>query len=153
MPRAGGALRPRGRARGVRACCGGRALSGAAPAPRGAPEPPPTPPNNAKRRRTPPEPCPLGTPAKQTPQVLRETQGYTINDAGAETNIQVQKFAYSKRTRTIRNGARDARAAGVAVRELRQRDLTPDVCRQLMAVTGGWLFWGGGCFVGVFSRS
>ncbi|KAI8473265.1 MAG: hypothetical protein J3K34DRAFT_519108 [Monoraphidium minutum] len=71
--------------------------------------------------------------------VLKETQRYTINDAGAETLIQVQRFNYSRRTRTIRNGARDARNAGVAVRELRAGDLTPEVCQQLMAVTGDWL--------------
>jgi hypothetical protein len=79
-------------------------------------------------------------------QVLKDTQGYTINDAGAETNIQVQKFNYSKRTRTIRNGARDARAAGVSVRELRAADLTPETCQQLKAVTGAWVIGGCGAF-------
>jgi hypothetical protein len=77
-------------------------------------------------------------------QVLKDTQGYTINDCGAETSIQVQKFSYSKRTRTIRNGVRDATAAGVVVRELLPADVTTGIMQQLLAVTGarvlaGWV--------------
>jgi hypothetical protein len=69
-------------------------------------------------------------------RLLRDEQGYAVNDMGAETNILIQKWAYSKKTRTIRNAARDARGAGVEVRELSHKDLTTEVCRQLANVTG-----------------
>lgn len=68
--------------------------------------------------------------------LLRDKFAFGVNDMGAETNILVQQWAYGKRTRTIRNATRDARAAGVGVRELRPGDLTPEVCRQLATVTG-----------------
>ena len=72
-------------------------------------------------------------------RLIKEQEGMQINDMGAETNVLVQSWAYSKKTRTIRNSARDARAAGVAVRELTAADVTPDVARQLERVTGDWV--------------
>ncbi|KAI8475872.1 MAG: hypothetical protein J3K34DRAFT_517039 [Monoraphidium minutum] len=71
--------------------------------------------------------------------ILKTQCGFAINDMGAETNILVQQWAYNKKTRTIRMAARDARAAGVAVRELTMADLSPEVCRQLAQVTGDWV--------------
>jgi hypothetical protein len=71
-------------------------------------------------------------------RVLQEQLGFTIADMGAETNILVQAWGYSKRTRTIRVAARGARSAGVRVREVGLAGLTQDVCRQLADVTGAW---------------
>ncbi|GBF97099.1 hypothetical protein Rsub_10110 [Raphidocelis subcapitata] len=71
--------------------------------------------------------------------VLRDHRGMQVQDIGAETNVMVQTWAYGKKTRTIKNAARDARAAGVRVRELRSEDLTPEVCKQLAHVTGDWI--------------
>jgi hypothetical protein len=75
-------------------------------------------------------------------QILKDNLGLHINDMGAETNLLVQAWAYNKKTRTIRMAARDARVAGVAVREVFQHELTPEVCQQLAHVTGGCLGWG-----------
>jgi lysylphosphatidylglycerol synthetase-like protein (DUF2156 family) len=72
--------------------------------------------------------------------LLRDHAAMQIQDIGAETTVLVQSWAYGKKTRTIKNAARDARAAGVRVRELTGDDLTPEVCRQLAHVTGGCLF-------------
>jgi hypothetical protein len=80
-------------------------------------------------------------------QILKDNIGLHINDMGAETNLLVQAWAYNKKTRTIRMAARDARTAGVAVREVLQHELTPEVCQQLAHVTGGCLGWGR-CAVG-----
>jgi lysylphosphatidylglycerol synthetase-like protein (DUF2156 family) len=67
---------------------------------------------------------------------LRDELGLYVNDIGAETNLLVQTWAYGKKTRTIRVAVRDARSAGVAVREVQQHELTPEVCQQLANVTG-----------------
>lgn len=69
-------------------------------------------------------------------RLVRDQEGMQVNDMGAETNILVQSWAYTKKTRTIRNSARDARADGVSVRELSPADLTPDIAQQLERVTG-----------------
>jgi hypothetical protein len=74
-----------------------------------------------------------------------------VTDMGAETNIMVQAWAYNKKTRTIRNAARDARALGYSVRELAPEDLSPEVCKQLAHVTGeggGGGGWGAGVAAG-----
>lgn len=68
--------------------------------------------------------------------LLRDEIGMSINDMGGETNILVQSWAYGKRTRVLRNATRDARAAGVSVRELFPKDLNPEVGHQLRHVTG-----------------
>jgi len=70
--------------------------------------------------------------------------GLVVNDIGAETNILAQTWAYTKKTRTIRMAARDARVAGVTVREVKQDDLTLDLCKQLSHVTGAGSSWGVG---------
>ncbi|GBF91003.1 hypothetical protein Rsub_03858 [Raphidocelis subcapitata] len=72
-------------------------------------------------------------------RLLRDELGYGVNDMGAETNIRVQAYAYGKKTRTIKNAVRDAKAGGVAVRELTAAELTPEVCDQLAHVTGDWV--------------
>jgi hypothetical protein len=69
-------------------------------------------------------------------RLVKEQEGMPVTDMGAETNIMVQTWAYSKRTRTIRNAARDARSLGYRVREVKQGELTPEVCKQLAHVTG-----------------
>jgi lysylphosphatidylglycerol synthetase-like protein (DUF2156 family) len=72
-------------------------------------------------------------------RVLQERLGFAIADMGAETNILVRAWGYGKRTRTIRTAARDARSAGVRVREVGPAGLTPHVGRQLADVTGAWV--------------
>ena len=69
--------------------------------------------------------------------VLRDRFKMSINDLGGETTVRVDKFAYGKRTRTIKNGARDARAAGVRVREV--REVTPALRAELADVAGEWM--------------
>lgn len=68
--------------------------------------------------------------------LLRAEFGLSVSDLGAETTIDAWRFSYGKRTRTIRNAARDARAAGVRVREVTPAGLTPALRRQLADVSG-----------------
>lgn len=61
--------------------------------------------------------------------------GFIIDGLGAETRINVQQFKYSARTRTIRASARNARAAGIWVRELHNEHLDSGIRAQLQAIT------------------
>lgn len=67
-----------------------------------------------------------------------EGLGYLINALGAETQINVQKFQYGAKTRTIRASARNAKGAGISIRELQPEDLTADMRTQLQHITGDW---------------
>jgi lysylphosphatidylglycerol synthetase-like protein (DUF2156 family) len=62
--------------------------------------------------------------------------GFYVDDYGTEPNVLVQKFQYGAKTRQIRRDARNARASGLRVRELRPEDLTEKVCEQLQKVSG-----------------
>ena len=62
-----------------------------------------------------------------------------VDGLGVEPKLQVQKFAYGARTRQLRRDARNARASGVIVREIKAADLTKEMCERLRTITGtGW---------------